>query len=74
MMSPATHRPITYLLPTTAWAPLLDIITRDAPPSSVIEVQTEAMQQVTVETLARYGRTDVAVQFRPPTPAPDHTP
>ena len=65
-----SSRPITYILPSTDWAVLLDVIVRDAPPGSVIEVHTEAMQALTTKALEEAGRTDVTVRFRPP-PSPD---
>ncbi len=64
MRSSASPTPIAYLLPTTSWAALLEIIAQDAPPGSVIEVQTEQMQQLSLAMLARYSRTDVTVQLQ----------
>jgi hypothetical protein len=36
--------PITYILPDEGWAPLLEIIVREAPSGSVIDVNTAGMQ------------------------------
>ena len=36
--------PITYILPDAGWAPLLEIIVREAPTASVIGVNTAGMQ------------------------------
>lgn len=58
--------PIRYILPTTAWALLLEPIVRDAPPGATLEVHTEAMQQLAEQTLRDYGRTDLSVLLRPP--------
>ncbi len=74
MMLHVTHKPITYLLPTPAWAVLLDIVAHDAPPGSVIAVQTETMRQLSLDMLTRYGRTDVTVQLQPPPAQPDTSP
>ena len=57
--------PITYILPTTAWASLLEVIARDAPPGALIEVHTEAMQRLAERTLAQHGRHDVTLRLRP---------
>jgi hypothetical protein len=57
--------PIRYILPTTSWALLLEPIVRDAPPGAVIEVHTEAMQQLAEQTLQAYGRADLIVLLRP---------
>ena len=35
-----TNTPITYILPDEGWAPLLEIIVRECPAASVIEVNT----------------------------------
>ncbi len=61
-----TRSPIRYILPTTSWSLLLEPIVRDAPPGAVIEVHTEAMQQLAEQTLQTYGRTDLVVLLRPP--------
>ena len=39
----ARTSPITYILPDEGWAPLLEIIVRDAPTGAVIEVNTPGM-------------------------------
>jgi hypothetical protein len=57
---------ITYILPTTAWAPLLAIIARDARPGEVIEVHTEAMQRLAEQTLQELERQDITILLRPP--------
>ena len=58
--------PITYILPTIAWAVLLGPIAQDAPPGAVIEVHTEEMRTHSEQTLAQLGRADLAVHLRPP--------
>ncbi len=65
----AEQPPITYILPTIAWASLLDIIVRDAPPGAVIEVHTSDMQRVAERTLLTLDRQDISVHF---TPERDH--
>src|SRR4028118_1893022 len=63
---PATEKPpVTYILPTIAWASLLDIIVRDAPSEAVIEVHTLEMERVTEQTLHRLERQDLEVRFIP---------
>jgi hypothetical protein len=63
---PATEKPpVTYILPTIAWASLLEIIVRDAPPGAVIEVHTSEMERVTVQTLLRLERQDLQIRFVP---------
>ncbi len=63
---PATEKPpVTYILPTIAWASLLEIIVRDAPPGAVIEVHTSEMERVTEQTLLRLKRQDVLARFTP---------
>ena len=64
-MEPHDGRPITYILPTTAWASLLDVIVREAPAGAVIATYTEAMRALSEQALARVGRTDVQVDLRP---------
>ncbi len=66
METPNSQPRVTYILPTTAWASLLEVITRDAPAGSVIEVHTEAMHTFVEQTLR--GRTDIRVCFREPRP------
>ncbi len=64
---PATEKPpVTYILPTIAWASLLEIIAKDAPLGAAIEVHTAEMQRVTEEAVQRLERTDILVRFRPP--------
>jgi len=65
MSTPNTRSPIRYILPTTSWSLLLEPIVRDAPPGAVIEVHTEAMQQLAEQTLRAYGRTDLVILFCP---------
>ena len=67
-MEPRDGRPITYILPTTAWASLLDVIVREAPAGAVIATYTEAMRALSEQALSRVGRADVVVDLRP---APD---
>ncbi len=64
-MEPRDGRPITYILPTTAWASLLDVIVREAPAGAVIATYTEAMRALSEQALARVGRADVMVDLRP---------
>jgi hypothetical protein len=58
--------PITYILPDEGWAPLLEIIVRECPAASVIEVNTAGMQALAEQQLAVVGRQDVTVELRPP--------
>ena len=62
--------PITYILPDEGWAPLLEIIVREAPPGSVIEVNTGGTQAVAERMLEEVGRQHVTVALRPPRVAP----
>ena len=65
---PVTEKPpVTYILPTIAWASLLEIIAKDAPRGAAIEVHTAEMQRVAEEAVQRLERPDILVQFRPPT-------
>ncbi len=52
-MEPRDGRSITYILPTTAWASLLDVIVREAPAGAVIATYTEAMRALSEQALAR---------------------
>ena len=61
-----TRPPLTYILPTVAWAVLLPPIAHDAPPGAVIEVHTDEMRVLAEQTLAQLGRPDLAVHLRPP--------
>ena len=65
--------PITYILPDEGWAPLLEIIVREAPTASVIEVNTVGMQALAEHMLQEVGRQDVIVALRPPRGAPPHS-
>lgn len=56
-------RPITYILPDLGWAILLDVILRDAPVGSAIEVYTLAMFELVCERLTEVARDDVAVRL-----------
>ena len=58
--------PITYILPDEGWAPLLEIIVREAPARSIIEVNTVGMQALAARMLQEVGRQDVTVALRPP--------
>ncbi len=60
------NMPITYILPDEGWAPLLEIIVREAPVQSVIEVNTAGMQALAERMLREVGRQDVTVTLRPP--------
>ena len=62
----APNPAITYILPDEGWAPLLEIIVRDAPPGSVIEVNMVAMQALAECMLGEVGRQDVTVELKPP--------
>ena len=64
-MEPRDGRPITYIVPTTAWASLLGVIVREAPAGAVIATYTEAMRALSEQALARVGRADVVVDLRP---------
>ena len=66
--------PITYILPDEGWAPLLEIIVREAPSGSVIEVNTPGMQALAERMLQDVGRQDVTVALRPPRGAPPPAP
>jgi hypothetical protein len=57
-------RAIRYILPTITWSSLLEVIVRDAPSGSTIEVHTEEMRDYTLWTLAESGRSDVQVFLR----------
>jgi hypothetical protein len=61
-MTQPDRPPVTYILPSTEWACLLDIIVRDAPPGAVIEVHTEAMYVLSEAALQQIGRQDVTVR------------
>jgi hypothetical protein len=52
-------RTIRYILPTLSWSSLLEVIVRDAPPGSTIEVHTEEMRALAERMLAEHGRDDV---------------
>ena len=71
MLAEERPRAVTYILPTASWACLLDIILRDAPPESVIETYTEAMQELSERAVAAAGRSDMTVRM---TPIPSATP
>ena len=58
--------PITYILPDAGWAPLLEIIVREAPARSIIEVNTVGMQALAARLLQEVGRQDVTVELKPP--------
>ena len=62
----APHPPITYILPDEGWAPLLEIIVRECPAASVIEVNTAGMQALADRMLQEVDRQDVTVELRPP--------
>ncbi len=66
----APNTPITYILPDEGWAPLLEIIVRECPAASVIEVNTPGMQALAERMLGEVGRQDVTVVLRPPRIAP----
>ena len=58
--------PITSILPDAGWAPLLEIIVREASIAAVIEVNTAVMQVLAERMLQEVGRQDVTVELRPP--------
>jgi hypothetical protein len=62
-MTQPERPPITYILPSTDWASLLDVIVREAPPGAVIEVHTEAMQALSEAALHQIDRQDVTVRL-----------
>ena len=66
----APNTAITYILPDEGWAPLLEIIVREAPSGSVIEVNTAGMQALAERLLQEMGRSEVTVALRPPRVVP----
>ena len=62
----APNTPITYILPDEGWAPLLEIIVRECPAASVIEVNTAGMQALAERLLQEVDRQDVTVALCPP--------
>ena len=62
----ALTMPITYILPDEGWAPLLEIIVREAPSGAVIEVNTAGMATLAARMLQDVGRQDVTVALCPP--------
>ena len=60
------HSPITSILPDEGWAPLLEIIVREASARSIIEVNTVGMQALAARLLQEVGRQDVTVVLKPP--------
>ncbi len=68
----ATHNQpsVTYILPTLAWASLLEVIVREAPPGALIQTETEEMRALAEHLLAQQGRADVRVLLRQPPGAP----
>jgi hypothetical protein len=53
-------------LPDEGWAPLLEIIVREAPARSIIEVNTAGMQALAERMLQEVDRQDVTVALCPP--------
>jgi hypothetical protein len=53
-------------LPDEGWALLLEIIVRECPAASVIEVNTAGMQALADRMLQEVDRQDVTVELRPP--------
>ena len=53
--------PKRYILPDLPWAILLEVILRDAPPGSVIEVHTTAMRDAADQAVQQAGRDDLVV-------------
>ena len=66
----APNSPITYILPDEGWAPLLEIIVRECPTASVIEVNTPGMAALADRMLQEVGRQDVTVALCPPRVVP----
>jgi hypothetical protein len=64
-MHASDRPPATYILPSVAWASLLEIIACDAPSGAVIQVHTPDMQALALETLLARGRLDVQVRLTP---------
>ena len=62
----APNSPITSILPDEGWAPLLEIIVRECPTASVIEVNTPGMAALADRMLQEVGRQDVTVALCPP--------
>ncbi len=52
-----------YILPTTDWAPLLGPIVKDAHPGDVLEVHTQEMWELAMETVRKAGRDDLVVRL-----------
>ena len=70
---PGPTNPITSILPDEGWAPLLEIIVRECPAASVIEVNTAGMEALADRMLQEVGRPDVTVALCPPRgSAPPH--
>jgi hypothetical protein len=63
MNSTVRRRPIRYILPTIAWLSLLEVIAREAPAGSTIEVHTEEMRALAERLLAENNRDDVQLVF-----------
>ena len=57
--------PITYILPDEGWAPLLEIIVRECPTASVIEVNTPGMEALAEQHLQEVDRQDVTARCAP---------
>jgi hypothetical protein len=66
----ASNTAITSILPDEGWAPLLEIIVRECPAASVIEVNTAGMAALAAHMLQEVGREDVTVEVRPPRGVP----
>ncbi len=64
----APMRPTTYTLPDLPWAVLLAPIMRDAPPSAMIEVHTDAMREHVEQVVREAGRADLVVRQVDPPP------
>ena len=63
------HPPITYILPDEGWAPSLEIIVREAPARSIIEVNTAGMQAL-AERMLQDAERQIALLSAPKDEAP----
>ncbi len=52
-----------YILPTRDWSPLLGPIVKDAHPGDVLEVHTQEMWELAMETVRKAGRDDLVVRL-----------
>lgn len=62
-MMQSERPPKLYILPSTGWACLLEVIVREAPSGAVIEVHTEAMRELSEAALRQIDRQDITVRL-----------